>query len=113
MDLADIGDAMSRIGGGTSRIKLHCHYLAAGFGFMDLFRFGFVGQVQNHQGFKAGQGRCMRQQAFAVGQCLFSGLDRRHQVGHGNRPAKHPCGMRHCVLQHLPVSKMHMPVIGA
>ena len=48
----------------------------------------------------------------AIGGCIASGDDRRHQVGHDQRPAEMHRRIRRHRIEHGPVTKMEMPVIG-
>ena len=92
----EIGDAGGGIGGGVGRIELHSGehpFLEAA---LDVVGVGIVGKVAGHQRREGAALRQRRQQPLAVGRGIGRGRDRRHQIGHHDRPGRTfpPCAAR-------------------
>ena len=104
-------DAGIAVGGGPGRVELERHHASVARP-GDLVGRGVVGEVERHQRREVAAGRPRREDAVAVGQRLRGGGDRRAQVGHDDRAAELPRGVRHHGGHRGAIAHMQVPVVG-
>ena len=110
-DLLVVGDAGGRIGGGVGRIELHAGEHAVAEAALDIVRVGVVGEVAGDERLEGRAFRHRRHHAFAVGNAVLRGGDRRDEVRHQDRAAEILGRVRHHRLEHGAVAHMQVPVV--
>ena len=111
-DLAVVGDAGGRIGGGVGGIELHAGEHALLEAALDVVGIGVVGEVAGDQRLEGRALRQRRHRALAIGDPVLGGAHRRDQVRHQDGAAEILRGVGQHRLEHLAVAHMQVPVVG-
>ena len=111
-DLAIVGDARGRVGGGIGGIELHAGEHAVLEAALDVVGIGVVGEIAGHQRLEGRALRQRRHDALAIGDGVLGGGDRRNEIGHQDGAAEMPGGERHHRLEHGAVAHVQVPVVG-
>ena len=111
-DLAVVGDAGGRVGGGVGGIELHPGEHAVLEAALDVVGIGVVGEVAGDQRPEGRARRQRRHDALAIGDAVLGGGDRRNQVRHQDGAAEMPGRVRQHRLEHGAVAHMQVPVVG-
>ena len=110
-DLAVVGNAGGRVGGGIGGIELDPGEHAFREPALDVIGIGVVGEVARQQRLERRALRHRRHHALAIGDGVLGGGDRRNQVRHQDGAAEMPGRVRQDRLEHGAVAHVQVPVV--
>jgi hypothetical protein len=110
-DFPEVGDTGRGIRGGVGGIKLHAGEYPVPESLLDIVGVGVIGQVAGHQRLEGAVFRQRFHDALAISPCIRGCRDRRHQIGHHDRPPEFFRGMGNGRLQHVAIADMQVPIV--